>query len=128
MLTRLAELPLLVVLLGLSGVIALVPALYALGADDNEHARNFMYSALILLVLTVMLGIGFMLQFTLINTLLQTRVSNEMRGRVMSLYTLTFFGFTPFGNLALGALAEWISMSVAITLAAFLTFCHAVSR
>ena len=58
MLARLAELPLLVVLLGLSGVIALVPALYALGADDNEHARNFMYSALILLVLTVMLGIA----------------------------------------------------------------------
>ena len=78
------------------------------------------------LLLTVMLGIGFMLQFTLINTLLQTRVSNEMRGRVMSLYTLTFFGFTPFGNLALGALAEWISMSVAITLAAFLTFVSAV--
>ncbi|MCB0146133.1 MAG: MFS transporter, partial [Caldilineaceae bacterium] len=66
--------------------------------------RNFP----IALVLTVLLGIGFMLQFTLINTLLQTRVANEMRGRVMSLYTLTFFGFTPFGNLALGALAEWI--------------------
>jgi trk system potassium uptake protein len=58
MLTRLAELPLLVVLLGLSGVIALVPALYALGADDNEHARDFLYSALILLVITVMLGIA----------------------------------------------------------------------
>lgn len=58
MLARLAELPLLVVLLGLSGAIALVPALYALGADDHEHARNFLYSALILLVLTVMLGIA----------------------------------------------------------------------
>ena len=29
-----------------------------------------------------------------------------MRGRVMSLYSLTFFGFAPFGNLAVGALAE----------------------
>jgi trk system potassium uptake protein len=58
MLTRLAELPLLVVLLGLSGAIALVPALYALGADDNEHARDFLYAALILLVITVMLGIA----------------------------------------------------------------------
>ena len=58
MLARLAELPLLVVLLGLSGAIALVPALYALGADDLEHARNFLYAALILLVLTVMLGIA----------------------------------------------------------------------
>lgn len=58
MLARLAELPLLVVLLGLSGVICLVPALYAFGAADLEHARDFFYSALILLVLTVMLGIA----------------------------------------------------------------------
>lgn len=58
MLTRLAELPLLIVLLGLSGLIAFVPALYAVGADDYEHARDFLYSGLILLVITVMLGIA----------------------------------------------------------------------
>lgn len=58
MLARLAELPLLVVLLGLSGVLALVPAMYALGVNDNENARNFLYSALILMVITVMLGIA----------------------------------------------------------------------
>lgn len=58
MLARLAELPLLVVLLGLSGAVALIPALYALGADDLQHARNFFYAALILMVLTVMLGIA----------------------------------------------------------------------
>lgn len=58
MLARLAELPLLVVLLGLSGAMALVPAVYALGVNDHEHARNFLYSALILLVVTVMLGIA----------------------------------------------------------------------
>lgn len=58
MLARLAELPLLVVLLGLAGAIALVPAVYAFGVNDDEHARDFLYSALILLVLTVMLGIA----------------------------------------------------------------------
>ena len=58
MLARLAELPLLVVLLGLSGAIALLPALYAIGADDIAHARDFFYSALILMVITVMLGIA----------------------------------------------------------------------
>jgi trk system potassium uptake protein TrkH len=58
MLTRLAELPLLVVLLGLCGIMALVPALFALGANDHEHARDFLYSALILMVITVMLGIA----------------------------------------------------------------------
>jgi hypothetical protein len=49
-----------------------------------------------------------------------------MRGRVMSLYTLTFFGFTPFGNLALGALSEKIGMSLAILLFAVLTLGSAV--
>ncbi len=58
MLARLAELPLLVVLLGLCGAISLVPALYALGANDHQHARDFFYSALILLVIAVMLGIA----------------------------------------------------------------------
>jgi trk system potassium uptake protein TrkH len=58
MLARLAELPLLVVLLGLSGLIALVPAVFAFGANDHEHARDFLYSALILLVIAVMLGIA----------------------------------------------------------------------
>jgi hypothetical protein len=32
----------------------------------------------------------------------------------MALYTLTFFGFAPFGNLAIGALSNWIGLSRAI--------------
>jgi MFS family permease len=72
--------------------------------------------------LGVGLGVGFMLVFTCINTLLQTNVDDQMRGRVMGLYTLTFFGFAPFGNLAIGRLAEQWGMSVIITLNAACTF------
>jgi MFS family permease len=72
--------------------------------------------------LAVGLGVGFMLVFTSINTLLQTNVDDKMRGRVMGLYTLTFFGFAPFGNLALGQLAELWGMSTIITLNAACTF------
>jgi MFS family permease len=72
------------------------------------------------LILGVFLGMGFMSQFTLINTLLQTNISDEMRGRVMSLYTLTFFGFTPFGNLAIGAVAEQWGLSQAIVSSALI--------
>lgn len=68
------------------------------------------------LILGVGLGIGFMVEFTMINTLLQTRVEDHLRGRVMALYTLTFFGFSPFGNLAVGALSERIGLSYAMTL------------
>ena len=80
---------------------------------------NYMMS----LGLAVLLGIGFMAQFTLINTLLQTSIADEMRGRVMSLYTLTFFGLTPFGNLAMGAVAERWGLSLAISVSAALALC-----
>ncbi|HEX2698131.1 MAG TPA: MFS transporter, partial [Anaerolineales bacterium] len=42
------------------------------------------------LILAFGLGVGFMVTFTMINTLLQTRVEDHLRGRVMGLYTLTF--------------------------------------
>jgi MFS family permease len=77
---------------------------------------------LVALGLAVGLGVGFMLVFTCINTLLQTNVDDQMRGRVMGLYTLTFFGFAPFGNLAIGRLAEQWGMSVIITVNAACTF------
>jgi MFS family permease len=77
------------------------------------------------LVLTYLLGVGFMLQFTQINTLLQTRVEDHMRGRVLSLYTLTFFGFTPFGNLLVGALGEALGLSVALIIMAVVTLLSA---
>ena len=70
------------------------------------------------LLLSYGLGVGFMLQFTLINILLQTHVADDMRGRVLSLYTLTFFGFAPFGNLAMGTLAEGWGLSLTIGLSA----------
>ncbi len=83
----------------------------------------FMFNTLLPLtfVLAIGLGSGFMIEFTMINTLLQTRVEDQMRGRVMGLYTLTFFGFAPFGNLALGALSARIGLSYAVTLFAFIS-------
>jgi hypothetical protein len=57
-----------------------------------------------------------MMQFTILNTLLQTRVEDAFRGRVMGLYTLTFFGFAPFGNLLIGYLGEKMGLGLAMTL------------
>ncbi len=74
------------------------------------------------LILGGILGVGFMGQFTLINTLLQNNISDAMRGRVMSLYTLTFFGFAPFGNLAMGAIAERSGLSNTIAGSAVIAF------
>jgi MFS family permease len=77
-------------------------------------AFSFTLSYPLALVLAYGLGLGFMTQFTTINTLLQTRVSDEYRGRVMGLYTITFFGFAPFGNLLIGYLGEKMGLSIAM--------------
>jgi MFS family permease len=72
------------------------------------------------------LGVGFMMQFTSINTLLQTRVEDAFRGRVMGLYTITFFGFAPFGNLLIGFLGQQLGLGIAMTL--FAVFSLVLSR
>ncbi len=114
-----------------AGIGAIVTAfLIARYGDNGQRGRWLTWSAMafpvvlcifavnriypISLLLGILLGMGFMSQFTLINTLLQTNISDEMRGRVMSLYTLTFFGFTPFGNLAMGAVSQKWGLSQAI--------------
>ena len=58
MLARLAELPLLVVLVGLTGLLALIPAGYAVSVDETALGRSFLYSALMILVGTTMIGIA----------------------------------------------------------------------
>jgi MFS family permease len=60
------------------------------------------------LVLLVAVGFGMMQGLTASNTIIQTLVSEDMRGRVMSYYTAAFVGMAPFGSLLAGALAHWI--------------------
>jgi len=46
--------------------------------------------------------------FGMANTTVQLNTEDRLRGRVMSIYTLAFGGFTPFGSLFAGAVAHWI--------------------
>lgn len=62
-------------------------------------------SVLLSLGLMVFTGIGFMVHMASSNTLIQTLVREDMRGRVMALYTMAFLGMAPFGSLAAGAVA-----------------------
>jgi uncharacterized membrane protein len=43
-------------------------------------------------------------------------VDDNFRGRVMGLYTITFFGFAPFGNLLIGFLGQNLGLGIAMTL------------
>jgi MFS family permease len=63
--------------------------------------------ALSLLVITLT-GFGQIVLMATGNTLLQTIVDEDKRGRVMSFYTMSFFGMTPLGSLLAGIVAERI--------------------
>jgi MFS family permease len=53
-------------------------------------------------------GFGMMMQMASTNTLLQTLVDDDKRGRVMSLYVMAFMGTAPFGSFIAGILASTI--------------------
>ena len=53
-------------------------------------------------------GFGMMQQLASSNTILQTIVENEKRGRVMAFYSMAFMGMAPFGSLLAGWLADRI--------------------
>jgi MFS family permease len=53
-------------------------------------------------------GFGMMQGLTGSNTIIQTLVDENMRGRVMSYYTMAFVGMAPFGSLLAGAMAHAI--------------------
>jgi len=59
----------------------------------------------------------FMIMFTATaNTLVQTYVRDDMRGRVMSIYTTFFAGMAPFGSLQAGAISSRWGVSTAVFL------------
>ncbi len=67
-------------------------------------------------VLTLLAGFTLILQFVVTNTLIQSAVPDEFRGRVMSMYALTFSGLAPFAAVALGAFAEAAGVANAVIL------------
>jgi MFS family permease len=74
-------------------------------------AFSFSHFIWLSLILMVMTGLGFMVQMAVSNTLLQTIVDEDKRGRVMSFYTSAFMGTAPFGSLLAGSVAEKIRSS-----------------
>ncbi len=51
-----------------------------------------------------------MSQITISNTLIQTTVTPAMRGRVISIYAMAFFGMQPLGGLLVGSLSQHIGV------------------
>jgi MFS family permease len=66
--------------------------------------------------LLVLAGIGSMTTMASCNTLIQTLVDDDKRGRVMSFYTISFVGLGPFGSLLVGTLAARFGAPAAVTM------------
>jgi len=66
------------------------------------------------LITLIFTGASSVIAITLINTLLQTAVEDEFRGRVMSAFMFTFAGIMPFGNLIAGVLSEVLGVSLTV--------------
>ncbi len=112
-------------LMGASGVGALVSALslalrktvLGLGRMIPIAAASFgaglvlfglshvMWFSMLMMLLT---GFGMMQGMAASNTIVQTLVPEDRRGRVMSYYTMAFVGMAPFGSLLAGSLAHWL--------------------
>ena len=60
------------------------------------------------LAFAVVTGFGMMSQITITNTLIQTTVAPDMRGRVISFYAMAFFGMQPLGGLLVGFISKYI--------------------
>jgi predicted MFS family arabinose efflux permease len=73
------------------------------------------YCALLVLAIA---GWGLLLFFSTTNTLLQTAASDQMRGRVMGIWTLVFGGTTPLGGLEAGTVSHYLGVRWTVTLGA----------
>ena len=97
--------------LALGGVWLFSIALFAL-----SFCRNF-YLALVFLLVA---GFGMLLFFSTSNTVLQTIVPDEMRGRVMGVWSLVFGAMIPLGSLEAGAVAHWAGTPFALAFGAII--------
>jgi MFS family permease len=89
---------------GLGRAILLATGLFGAGLVAFSFSRVLWLSVLCLIVA----GFGMMVQFASSNTVIQTIVDDEKRGRVMSFYTMCFLGTAPFGSLLAGSLSARI--------------------
>ncbi len=89
---------------GLCNLIPVSSGIFGLGLIAFSFSR---YQGLSM-ALMVIAGLGMMMQMASSNTILQTIVDNDKRGRVMSFYTMAFMGSAPFGSFIAGALAKII--------------------
>ncbi len=106
---------------GLTTMIQLSAAFFGLGLIAFGLSRILPLSMFLMLIV----GFGMMQGLAASNTVIQTLVPEDKRGRVMSYYTMAFVGMAPFGSLLAGALAHRLGAPHAVMITG--AFCLAGS-
>jgi MFS family permease len=105
--------------LGLGRMIAISAAVFGAGLIAFGFSK-FLWLSLLLMLIT---GYGMMQGMAASNTIIQTIVPEDKRGRVMSYYTMAFVGMAPFGSLLAGGLAHLVGAPVTMMITG--SFCIA---
>jgi MFS family permease len=95
---------------GLERYIPLGAGVFGLGLVSFSFAKSLPV-ALPLLFIT---GYGMIAQSASSNTIIQTIVDENKRGRVMSIYVMAFLGMAPFGSLFIGGMADFFGTPAAL--------------
>jgi len=88
---------------GLGRVIAIAATIFGVMLIAFSWSHYLWLSLLI----APLAGCAMLINFASANTVLQTLVEDEKRGRVMSFFTMAFVGMTPWGNLLAGNASDW---------------------
>jgi MFS family permease len=89
---------------GLGKIIPLTSGLFGFGVIAFALSGALWFSMAVM----CMTGFAMMVQMAASNTVLQTIVEEDKRGRIMGLFTMAFLGMVPFGSLLAGSLASKI--------------------
>ncbi|MEZ4532583.1 MAG: MFS transporter [Thermomicrobiales bacterium] len=117
------------VLMASSGGGAVIGSIYVASRKQQPTGRGFVVAAIaygfiiaafafspnLLVAVVLLVAAGFLgsAYVSSVNAALQSRISDDVRGRVMSIYMLTW-GFTPIGSIAIGAIASVLGISTTI--------------
>lgn len=107
---------------GLGRLVSICCAGFGLSLIAFSFSKHFWSSA----VLLIPVGFFIMLQMACSNTLIQAMVPDELRGRVMAVYSMMFMGMAPFGALLGGALADRLGAPITVAIGGLASIAGAI--
>jgi MFS family permease len=107
---------------GLSVWVAIASTAFGAGLVVFAMSRTFLFSTVVL----VPVGFALMLQMGASNTLIQSMVPDQLRGRVMGVYSMVIMGLAPFGGLLAGLVADRLGAPATVAIGGVICLISAV--